>query len=210
MEPLDIVSQSPHDPLPIRAELSLPKDAELIGLFGHVDEQKGHPLLVQSAAAIVRRRPKAYFVFVGQADAKMQKTLWEMASADGVADRLRYTGVRNDIARLMDSMDVITAPSQIEACPMVVIEAMARSKAVVAARVGGIPELITHGKTGLLVDRKPDQLVDALSRLLADAEERDRLGRQAFLDAHRKFSARIMVDQIEALYKSLVHNEHTP
>jgi glycosyltransferase involved in cell wall biosynthesis len=195
------------DPLPIRAELSLPKDAELIGLFGHVDEQKGHPLLVQAARAIVERRPRAYFVFIGKIEPRMQKMLWEMASADGIADRLRYTGVRNDIPRLMDAMDVVTVPSQIESFGMVIIEAMARSKPVVAARVGGIPELITHGETGLLVDRTPKELADALIGLLGDPQERHRLGRQGCEHARANFSADTMVGNIESLYRSILGND---
>ncbi len=193
--------------LPIRAELSLPKDAELIGLFGHVDEQKGHPLLVQAARAIVDRRPRAYFVFIGQAEPRMQRMLWEMASADGIADRLRYTGIRNDIPRLMDEMDVVTVPSQIESFGMVIIEAMARRKAVVAARVGGIPELITHGETGVLVDRNPAELANALVALLDNPEERNRLGRQGFEHARSHFSAETMAQNIEALYGSMLERD---
>jgi glycosyltransferase involved in cell wall biosynthesis len=202
-----IAGEAAPEPLPLRAELSLPKDAELIGLFGHVDEQKGHPLLVQAARAIVRQRPRAYFVFVGKTDARMQRMLWEMASADGVADRLRYMGVRNDIPRLMDEMDVVTVPSQIESFGMVIIEAMARSKPVVAARVGGIPELITDGETGLLVDRNPAELADAIVGLLHNPGKRDSIGRQGCRHARTHFSAETMVDNIEALYGSLVNGD---
>ena len=134
----------------------------------------------------------------------MQKMLWEMASADGIADRLRYTGVRNDIPALMDLMDVITVPSMIESCPMVVLEAMARSRAIVGARVGGIPELITHGETGLLVDRNPAELAKALADLLENRDFRERIGRLGCEHARIHFSADTMVDNIEALYRSML------
>lgn len=83
---------------------------------------------------------------------------------------------------------------------MVIIEAMARSKPVVAARVGGIPELITHGETGLLIERTPVELADALVRLLANPDLRRTLGQNGLERARSHFSARIMVDHIEALY----------
>ena len=191
---------------PVRAELNLPPDAELIGLFGHVDEQKGHFLLMQSARSIVERRPNAYFVFIGHAEPRIQKNLWELAAADGVADRIRYTGVRNDVPRLMDAMDIITVPSQIESFGMVIIEAMARSKPVVAARVGGIPELIRHGETGLLVERQPADLADALVSLLGDPEKRAFLGKSGRENARTRFSADIMVNHIENLYCEMLQN----
>ena len=186
--------------LPVRAELNLPPEAEMIGLFGHVDEQKGHPLLIQAARSIVERRPNAYFVFIGHAEARIRKNLWEMAAADGVAQRLRYAGVRNDVPRLMDAMDIVTVPSQIESFGMVIIEAMARGKPVVATRVGGIPELVTHEETGLLVERQPSQLADALVSLLQDPQKRESMGRKGRERARTCFSADLMVNNIESLY----------
>ena len=123
-----------------------------------------------------------------------------MAAADGVAQRLRYAGVRNDVPRLMDAMDIVTVPSQIESFGMVIIEAMARGKPVVAARVGGIPELVTHEETGLLVDRRPNQLADALVSLLQDPARRIAMGIKGRERARMRFSADIMVNNIENLY----------
>ncbi len=194
--------------LPVRAELNLPPDAELIGLFGHVDEQKGHPLLIQAARSIVERRPKAYIVFIGHAEPRIQKNLWEMAAADGVAQRLRYMGVRNDVPRLMDAMDIVTVPSQIESFGMVIIEAMARCKPVVAARVGGIPELVIHEETGLLVDRHPAQLADALVSLLRDPQKRESMGRKGRERARTRFSADLMVSNIESLYREMAQRKY--
>src|SRR5207245_2108137 len=102
--------------LSVRAELDLPHDAEIVGLVGRVDSFKGHPILVRAARSIVDICPRAYFVFVGEAEPGIRQGLWELAVRDGVEDRLRFTGVRNDVARLMDSMDVVTLPSISEAC----------------------------------------------------------------------------------------------
>ena len=205
--PIDLSGEAA---LPVRAELNLPPNAELIGLFGHIDEQKGHFLLVESARSIVQRRPNAYFVFIGNAELRIQKNLWELAASEGIADRLRCTGIRNDVPRLMDGMDVVAVPSQIESFGMVIIEAMARSKPVIAANVGGIPELIQHNVTGLLVARQPAQLADAIVSLLEDPEKRSALGNQGRENARTRFSADIMVNNIENLYCEMLNKPERP
>ncbi|HZP83322.1 MAG TPA: glycosyltransferase family 4 protein [Chthonomonadaceae bacterium] len=190
--------------LTVRAELSLPPDAELIGLFGIVNEFKGHPILVRALKEIVAARPRAYVVCVGSVQPEMQQSLWETASADGLAERLRFTGVRNDVRRLMSEMDVVTLPSLFEACSMAIIEAMAMGKPVVATRAGGNPELIADQETGLLIERTPEALALALVALLSDAGRRRQMGAAARQRAVTRFSAGVMACQIEHLYQELL------
>lgn len=192
------------DALPVRAELSLPPDSDLVGLFGIVNEFKGHPILVQSVRQVVAAHPRAYFVCVGPVQPEMQRTLWEMAAADGMAERLRFTGVRNDVRRLMAEMDVITLPSRYEACSMSIIEAMALGKPVVATRAGGNSELVQDGETGLLIERTPEALAQALTALLADAPRRRQMGEAGRHRAETRFSAAVMTRQIEGLYQELL------
>jgi glycosyltransferase involved in cell wall biosynthesis len=196
----------PAHTLSVRAELGLPADAELIGLFGRVDAFKGHPILVRAARSIVEQSPRAYFVFVGHADPGIQQGLWELATQDGVDGRLRFTGVRDDIPRLMDAMDVVTLPSRNEACSMAIIEAMAMGKPVVATRTGGNPELVDDHHTGLLVERTPEALAGAISSLLNDASTRDRMGQAGRTRARSLFSAQTMVTNIESLYRQVVQD----
>jgi len=187
-------------PLSVRAELGVPADAELVGLFGRVDSFKGHPLLVRAARSIVEARPRSYFVFVGHADPAVQQGLWEMASADGVGDRLRFTGVRDDVPRLMDAMDLVTLPSLTEACSMSIIEAMARGKPVVATRAGGNLELVVDGSTGVLVERTPEALAGAIAGLLADPGGRETMGRAGRQRAGELFTAQAMAQNMERYY----------
>ncbi len=194
----------PSSPLTVRAELGLPADSELIGLFGRVDSFKGHPILVRAARRIVDRCPRAYFVFVGHAEPGIQQALWEMASVEGVADRLRFTGLRNDVPRLMDAMDLVTLPSLTEACSMAIIEAMAMGKPVVATKAGGNLELIEDGVTGYLVPRTPEALSDAISSLLHDPVLRSRMGESGKLRAGASFSALAMGRNMESLYQRVL------
>jgi glycosyltransferase involved in cell wall biosynthesis len=188
----------------VRIELGLPPASTLIGMFGQINAFKGSTLLVEAAHAIMKRFPEAYFVFVGSAKPAFQQELIELARANGVLDHLRFTGVRSDVQRIMAAMDVITLPSCYEACSMAIIEAMAVGKPVVATRAGGNPELVQDGETGLLIERTREALADALISILEDTHACKRMGEAAHQVAKTRFSASVMVAQIEALYNDLV------
>ncbi len=194
----------PAGALSVRAELGLPAEADIVGLVGRVDTFKGHHILVRAAREIVDACPRAYFVFVGHADPGLQQTLWEMASAGGMDDRLRFTGVRNDVARLIDAMDVVTLPSISEACSMAIIEAMSLGKAVVATRAGGNLELVQEATTGLLVERTPEALSAAVIRILRDPGLRASMGSAGQERARAMFSVDAMTQRIESIYQSIV------
>ena len=195
-----------QDVLTVHSEWSVPQDAELIGLFARMEEFKGPFVLTQAARRIVEARPRAYLFFVGPIEPNVQQELSEIADADGVVDRLRFTGPRNDVRRLMSAMDVVTLPSRYEACSMAILEAMALGKPVVATRAGGNPELIDDGVTGLLIERSPDALACAIIQLLSDPRRRAQMGEAAGQRAQTSFSADVMVSQIENLYHDL-HEE---
>jgi glycosyltransferase involved in cell wall biosynthesis len=190
--------------LSVRAELNLPADSELIGLFGRVRPEKGQAIVIDAAREIIRRRPRAYIVFVGHAEPEYQQQLWEQAVSSGVEDRLRFTGNRDDVPRLMQAMDVVTLPSLTEACPMVVIEAMAMGKAVVGTRVGGTAELIEDQTTGLLVSRTPQEVGEALCAMLENPARREAMGLAGRERARRYFSAQAMTENIERLYSQML------
>lgn len=190
--------------LTVHSEWSVPQDAELVGLFGRIEEFKGPFVLTQAIRKIVAARPRAYFFFVGPVAPDVQQALWEIADRDGVAARLRFTGGRDDVPRLMAAMDLVTLPSRYEACSMAIIEAMMLGKPVVATRAGGNPELIRDGETGLLIERTPDAVAEAIIRILADPVHKRQMGAAAQARAVCRFSASVMVNQIEALYQEMV------
>ncbi len=192
--------------LSVSAELGLPPDAQIVGLFGRVDAFKGHGVLVRAAPTIVAKCPRVYFLFVGPAEPRVQQGLWELASAEGVADRVRFTGVRNDVGRLMAAVDVVTAPSLTETFGMVIVEAMALGKAVVATRAGGIPELVLDNETGVLVERTPQALADAVISLLQNPARRTDMGRAGRDRARALFRADVMAHNMEGLYRRVLES----
>lgn len=193
-----------EEPLPIHAEFSLPPDAELIGIFARVNEFKGQHLLVRALRRVICERPHAYLICVGPVEPRMQKALWELAATMGVAERVRFTGTRNDVQRILGAMHIVALPSRYEACSMAILEAMAMGKPVIATRAGGNPELVLDNETGLLIERNPDALADAILTILNDSDALSRMGSAARSLAESRFSARIMVDNIEALYRKIV------
>jgi glycosyltransferase involved in cell wall biosynthesis len=194
----------PSLPLSVRAELGVPADAELVGQVGRVDSFKGAPLLVHAARHVVEKRPKAYFVFVGNADPGIQQALWELATRNGVDDRLRFTGIRDDVPRLLSAMDVVTLPSINEACSMAIIEAMTMGKPVVATRAGGNLELVQEGRTGLLVERNADALGRGIIEVLEDPRRRQAMGCAAQERARTLFTADAMAGKMEEVYRQIL------
>ncbi len=130
-----------------------------------------------------------------------------LADSEGVSDLLRFTGYRRDVQRLMKAMDVITVPSEIEAFGMVIIEAMAMGKAVVGARVGGIPEVIVEGETGLLMERTPAALAEAVVELLKDPGRRAAMGAAGQVLVSTHFTVNVMTNNMEALYREMLESK---
>jgi glycosyltransferase involved in cell wall biosynthesis len=110
------------------------------------------------------------------------------------------TGVRHDVPRLLDSFTFNTLPSYMETFGVAAIEAMARGKAVVATRVGALPEVVRDGQTGLLVDLRPDQIAEAVSYLLSNDEVREAMGQRGRRLVEQKFTLKQMVNGFEGVY----------
>jgi glycosyltransferase involved in cell wall biosynthesis len=119
----------------------------------------------------------------------------------GVSGRIVFAGYRDDVPALLAGCDVFCLPSFVEGLPLVVLEAMAHGKPVVATPVGGTPELVVDGETGLLVEPgDAGALADALSALLADRERAARMGAAGRERVLREFSASAMVERVLGLY----------
>jgi glycosyltransferase involved in cell wall biosynthesis len=184
----------------LREELSIPLDAPLVAEVGRLCDVKGQRELIEAVA----RLPGARAVLVG-ADLEQgglyEESLRQRAEELGVADRVVFAGYRDDAARVVAAADVFALPSWTEGLPLVVLEAMALGRPVVATNVGGTPELVADGETGLLVPpRDVDALTAALRRVLDDEGLRRKLGEAGRRRVAERFSLEAMTREVLAVY----------
>jgi glycosyltransferase involved in cell wall biosynthesis len=131
--------------------------------------------------------------------------LRDLAKRLGVVDKVRFLGWRNDTAALLASWDLLVMPSMYEGLPIAALEAMAAGRAVVASRVGGLPELIDDGVSGILIPAgDTDALIRAIRALAADRSELSKIGYEGWKRASALFSSDRMSKQIIALYNRLL------
>jgi glycosyltransferase involved in cell wall biosynthesis len=128
--------------------------------------------------------------------------LEERARDLGIAERVRFLGIRRDRDTLYATMDAFVLPSRWEGLSLALVEAMGAGRAVVATDVGGNPEVVSHGKTGLLVPPgDASALADALATVLTDGQLAQSLGSAACSDARERFSIDRHVSRLAALYR---------
>ena len=183
----------------LREEYGLPAEGPIVGVVARLEPEKGHPTLLEAWTSVAAAVPDATLMIVGEGSRRA--ALEAMAAELGVADRVVFTGRRDDVPAVTAALDVAVLPSYREALGLTVLEAMALSRPVVASEVGGIPEMIEDGRTGLLVPpRDPDALAAAIIRLLRDHPLADTLGRNGHDMVHERFCIELMVRAVEAIY----------
>ncbi|MHB8636002.1 MAG: glycosyltransferase family 4 protein [Fimbriimonadaceae bacterium] len=197
----DFLQFKPAEPAAVKAELGIPQDRLVIGIVGRICRTKGHIEMVQALKSIRKQSPKAHAVFVGRLEKDFKEELTRAVASEGLADHITFTGVREDVPRLMDSFDISAMPSHMETFGLAAIEAMARSRPVIATNVGALPEVVSHGKTGLLVPVDAEQLAGAALKLLHDAPLRRAMGKCARKDVEQRFSLATMAFGCETVYR---------
>lgn len=190
----------PEDAVAARAALGLPADALVLGTLGRLTEQKNQRVLLQAVARLVQDVPNVALFLAGTGP--LRADLEAEAGRLGIAERVRFLGVRRDRATLYAAMDLFVLPSKWEGLSLALVEALGAGRAVVATRVGGNPEVVQDGRTGLLVPPDdPDRLRDGLLGLARDRERRTALGEAAATDARARFSIERHVTQLADLYR---------
>jgi glycosyltransferase involved in cell wall biosynthesis len=184
-----------------RARLGLPSGAYVVAAVGRFVPIKGFDLLVAALADVVAHVPGARVLLIG--DGEERAALEAQARARGVADRLHITGSVTDVIGLLAAADVLAAPSRNEGMGRVLVEAMALGLPVVGARVGGIPDVIEDGESGLLVPPDdPAALAGALTDLGCDTGRRAKLGAGARPRAEA-FSTTVAAAAMRDIYDGL-------
>jgi glycosyltransferase involved in cell wall biosynthesis len=196
---LQPLANAPRRTGALRRELGLSDDARLVGVVGRLVPVKNLRLLLGAGA----RLKGAHFAIVG--DGECRPDLEARAAALGLRDRVHFLSWRRDLPAIYSDLDALAISSRNEGTPVSIIEAMAAGVPVVSTAVGGVPDLIEDGRTGLLVPPEDaPALADALDRLLRDQDFAHTLAETARPLALERFGVERLADDLAALYVELL------
>ena len=188
------------DPVKKRAELGIRPEETVIGVGVRLSEQKGISYLIEAAAVLFRDYPTVKLLILG--DGELRGSLERLAEERGVREKVLFTGFRSDMGELLQIIDIYALPSLWEGHPLVLLEAMAAGKPVVATDIPGNNEIVQNGRTGLLVPcRNSERLANALGTLAADRELRLSMGAAGYERYLREFRLDRMIRDYEDLYQ---------
>jgi glycosyltransferase involved in cell wall biosynthesis len=197
----------------VRREFGIPDDSPIIGMAARVAPQKDYPTLIKAAARLIRSEPKVRFLIVGDySSTHNYRDHYEevklLLANHGVTSHFVFTDFRDDVMRLMSAMDVFTLSTHEEGLPLVVLEAMAVGKPVVATAVDGIPEIVIDGETGFLYPHEDDaKLAAHLMKLLQDKQLAANLGSAGRKRVESKFSRARFAEDMINLYCQMLRCE---
>jgi glycosyltransferase involved in cell wall biosynthesis len=186
-----------------RREIGARSEEPLVGIVGRIFPVKNHRLFLEAGAILSRAMPQVRFAVVG--DGVLHGEMERLAQALGLGDRVIFAGWQRDLPRVYADLDALVITSKNEGTPVAAIEAMAAGVPVVATRVGGVPDLIADGKTGLLVPPEDaPALAAALQAVLTDRARAAALAEDARASVRERFEVSRLLADIEALYLDLL------
>ena len=186
-----------------RKDLGIDSETCLIGTVGRLTPVKGIPYLLEAASVLLRQGAKVKILVVGEGS--IRQDLMAQTRSLGITDRVVFLGHREDTDALLQALDIFALPSLSEGVPMALLEAMAAARAVVASRVGGIPEIIEDGFEGHLVEPMDVKgLAERCRRLIESPDVARKMGEQGRKRVERDFSATTMADRVASVYKELL------
>lgn len=174
-------------------------DPAVVLHVGRFNEQKNHKGLLDAFANILKTHPNCSLKLIG--DGELLEETQQYADSLGIREKVLFLGSQTNIYPYLQEADVFLLPSKYEGMPMTIIEAMGTGLPVVATAVGGVPDMLTHQESGLLVANQPEVIADAVCTLLESRELRQTLGRAAKTESE-KFSAQYMAQAYSEVYKS--------
>jgi glycosyltransferase involved in cell wall biosynthesis len=196
----------PADGGKIRNELGIDAEDFLMGTAGRMVPVKGYDMLLKAARIIVDKNSRIKFLLAGDGPLKLE--LEKMAENMGLAENVKFVGFRDDIIDFLDSLDIFIMTSYHEGIPVVLLEAMALSRPIVATGVGGILEVIEDGKSGILAT--PSDHVGFAEKclgLMSEEDLRKSLGQGAKERIKTDFSSAVQKEKIHKLYHQLMYGQ---
>jgi len=193
-------------PLSFKKKYDLNSKDRLVGTVGRISKEKGQKYLLEAAKIVNQNFPDVKFLIVGEGAIKIE--LERYAKELGITDNVIFAGFYKNLSEVLAAMDLFVLPSLMESLPLVLLEAMAAGKPVVSTDVGGIPEIIIHEATGLLVRPKNSmELANAIILMLNNNDLMLKMAKKGKQLVHDQFSIQSFVEQTESLYFNVVGNK---
>ena len=187
----------------VRREFGLGPEERLVGTVGELVEAKGQRHFIDAVPFILEKYPAAKFMIVGSG--QLEAELKDRVSRLGLSDSIIFAGFRDDVGNCLEAFDLFVLPSVMEGLNNSIVEAMMMGKPVVATDTGGIPEIVRHGETGLLVSPgNPALLAEAALELLKSPKRASTLAAAGREFAMENLTAQNMVDNTIAVYENLM------
>jgi glycosyltransferase involved in cell wall biosynthesis len=187
----------------LRLQLGLPDDDIVLGVFGRLSPEKGHHLLLQAFSEVLRARPKAFLLIVG--DGQERARLVRQAEELGIAPRVRFAGHQTGLRDYYEASNLMVLPSLSEGLPNVLLEAMSLGLPAVATNVGAVREVICDGQNGWIVPPGTAAgLAEVIKRVLSEPNTLAMVGERARQSLFPKFSAAARASSILELYQRVL------
>ncbi len=190
----------------LKKKYKLNSKDRLIGTVGRLSKEKGHKYLLEAAKRVIRDFPEVKFLIVGEGEIRIE--LERYAKELGIIANVIFTGFFKNLSEVLAAIDLFVIPSLTESLPLTVLEAMTAGKPVISTDVGGIPEVVIHEKTGLLVGpKKSMEMANGIMRMLQNNEFMCTMAKNGTQLVHDEFSNRRFIKKTERLYVDLSCNK---
>ncbi len=190
------------DGIKTREKYGLNTDALIVGTLARMAPQKGLEYFIK-AIPLIQKNTNTKYIIAG--DGPLLPLLKSQATELGLSERLSFTGHVENVPEFLSCLDIFVVPSIAEGLSITTIEAMSVGLPVIASRTGGLPELVKHGETGLLVEpRDPAKLAQAVTELLINKNKRQLMGLYAHKKASEMFSLETMIGETCRVYDEII------
>lgn len=198
---INVDTESFKDEGNLKQELNIPEDAKVLGTISRLDPIKNQPMMIEAFAEVLKSHPNTYLLIVG--DGPERQKLETLSETLKVEDKVIFTGFKVNPQRYFNIIDIFLLSSLSEGTSMTLLEAMAFKKPAVVTDVGGNPEIVVDGETGLVTPTKnPDLFSISIKRLLTERELFSLLSSSAKERYLKTFTAGAMINKYATVYES--------
>ena len=186
------------------------EDSYIVSMISALDPRKGHELFIQAANYVQQSRVNIHFLIIGDCpdnQSLYEEELRKLITKFKLNTQVTFTGYQDNIPKLLNSIDLIVQPSITDAGPLVPLESMSCGTPVIATNVGGNPEEVVHGYTGLVIPMdNPDFLGQSIINLIDDPNLRLKMRNNGRKWVKTKFDSQLLTGTIESIYDELLQN----